>query len=319
MIRTIVVPLDGSRTAELALPWARSLARRTGAAIKLARVRLIPPATASGEGMTAYDPSVFEVTRKEENDYMTNVVERWMDQESETVLTGDLIEPNDTIAGMLIQFAKTVNADLTIMTTRGHGPVSRFLFGSAADEYLTRAEGPTLLIHDNAATAVNPAIDPRISKVIVPLDGSILSEQAVVPALTLFDWFGCEITLLLVLDAVEDIRQIMERTAGSISNQWTPQTASPIAGEYLQQVADRLRRKTSNVQTKVVEHGSAADVILAEAADPTTAIALATHGHGGLTRMIFGSVADKVVRGATGPVLVVRPRTVGEVQAEHRK
>jgi len=307
MIRTILVPLDGSRTAEHALPWARSLSRRTGAAVRLARVRRIPPAPVAGEGMTTYDPDPYTYITKEEDEYMAVAAKTWLDPESETTLTGVLLEPTDSIAGTLIRYAETVSADVTIMTTRGHGTVSRLLFGSVADEYLRRAAGPTLLIRGDAATIPEPSIEPRVGKVIVPLDGSVLSEQAVTPALTLFDWYGCEITLLLVLDAVKDIRQLMERVGGSISHLWTPQTASPIADEYLQQVADRLRRKTSKVRTKVVEHGSAADVILAEAAEPTTAIAMATHGHGGLTRMIFGSVADKVVRGATGPVLIVRP------------
>jgi len=308
MILTIVVPLDGSRTAELALPWARSLSRRTGAIVRLARVRRIPPAPMSGEGMATYDPDPYEYITKEENEYMATVAKTWLDPESETTLTGELLEPTDSTAGTLIRYAEAVTADLTIMTSRGHGPVSRFLFGSVADEYLRRAAGPTLLIQGDAGTVPDPSVEPRVGKVIVPLDGSDLSEQAVTPALALFDWYGCEITLLLVLDAVKDIHQLMERVGGSTSSHWTPQTASPFAGEYLQRVADRLRRKTSNVQTKVVEHGTAANVILAEAADPTTAISLATHGHGGLTRMIFGSVADKVVRGATGPVLVVRPK-----------
>jgi nucleotide-binding universal stress UspA family protein len=307
MIRTIMVPLDGSRTAEHALPWARSLSRRNGAAVRLARVRGIPPAPVSGEGMTTYDPDPYLYISKEEDDYMEAAAKSWLDPESETTLTGVLLEPIDSIAGTLIRYSKTISADLTIMTSRGHDPMSRLLFGSVADEYLRRAPGPTLLIKGDAATSPDPSVEPRVSRVIVPLDGSDLSEQAVTPSLTLFDWYGCEITLLLVLDAVEDIRQLVERVEGSMSHRWTAQTAAPIAGEYLQRVADRLRRETSNVQIKVVEHGSAADVILAEAADPTTAIAIATHGRGGITRMIFGSVTDKVVRGAAGPVLIVRP------------
>lgn len=307
MLRTILVPLDGSRTAEHALPWARSLSRRTGAAVRLARVRSIPPAPMAGEGMTTYDPDPYTYITKEEDEYMAAAAKSWLDPESETTLTGVLLEPNDSIAGTLIKYAETVSTDVTIMTTSGHGVVSRLLFGSVADEYLRRAAGPTLLIRGDVASIPDQSIEPRVGKVIVPLDGSDLSEQAVTPALKLFNWYGCEITLLLVLDAVEDIRQLMERVEGSMSHRWTAQTAAPIAGEYLQRVADRLRQETSKVQTKVVEHGSAADVILAEAADPTTAIALATHGRGGVTRMIFGSVADQVVRGAAGPVLIVRP------------
>ena len=308
MIRTILVPLDGSRTAEHALPWARSLSRRTGAGVRLARVRRIPPAPIAGEGMTTYDPDPHAYITNEENESMAATAETWHDPESETTLTGVLLDPTDSIAGTLIRYAESVAADLTVMTSRGHGPVSRFLFGSVADEYLRRAPGPTLLVQGDAATAPAPTVEPQVGRVVVPLDGSALSEQAVTPALTLFDWYGCEITLLLVLDAVDDLRQLFERGGGSIPHRWDSEAALPVAGEYLQRVADRLRRQASKVRTKVVEHGSAADAILAEAADPTTAVALATHGRGGLTRMMFGSVADKVVRGAAGPVMVVRPK-----------
>jgi len=132
MIRTILVPLDGSRTAEHALPWARSLSRRTGAAVRLARVRRIPPAPVAGEGMTTYDPDPYEYITKEENEYMATAAKTWLDPESETTLTGVLLESTDSIAGTLIRYAESVTADITIMTSRGHGPVSRFLFGSAA-------------------------------------------------------------------------------------------------------------------------------------------------------------------------------------------
>ncbi|MCU0704191.1 MAG: universal stress protein [Fimbriiglobus sp.] len=308
MIRTILVPLDGSRTAEHALPWARFLSRRTGAGVRLARVRRIPPAPVAGEGMTTYDPDPHAYITNEENEYTAAIAKTWLDPDSETTLTAELLEPTDSIAGTLIRYAESVAADLTLMTSRSHGPMSRFLFGSVADDYLRRAPGPTLLVQGDAATAPDPTVEPRVGRVVVPLDGSALSEQAVTPALTLFDWYGCEITLLLVLDAVDDLRQLMERVDGLTSHHWTAQSALPIASEYLQRVADRLRQETSKVRTKVVEHGSAADAILAEAADPTTAVALATHGRGGLTRMIFGSVADKVVRGAAGPVMVVRPK-----------
>jgi nucleotide-binding universal stress UspA family protein len=310
MIRTILVPLDGSQTAENALPWARSLARRSGAAIKLARVRLIPSAPVTSEGMSADNSDVFEYTRDEENSYMTQIVSAWIDSDAQTSLTGELIEGNDTIAGTLIDFAESNHADLTIMTTHGHGPVSRFLFGSVSDEYLRRASGPTLMVRADASITPLTSIEPHIRNVIVPLDGSLLSEQAVSPAIALFDWFGCEITLLLVLDAVGNINHLMESIEGAVSNKLAPKSATPIAEEYLRRVADRLRKDASRVTIRVVEHGSAAETILAHATTPETAIAISTHGQSGLTRMMFGSVADKVVRGAVGPVLAVRPKSV---------
>ena len=75
----------------------------------------------------------------------------------------------------------------------------------------------------------------------------------------------------------------------------------------MNRVADRFRGPGRVVHTDLARHRSAADAILAAGAVPGTVIALATHGRGGLTRLLLGSVADKVIRGAAGPVLVCRP------------
>jgi nucleotide-binding universal stress UspA family protein len=80
------------------------------------------------------------------------------------------------------------------------------------------------------------------------------------------------------------------------------------ARTYLGGVAERLRAQSLRVQTRVVVHMQPAVAILDQCLDlPSSMIALATHGRGGLSRALLGSVADKVIRGATTPVLVYRP------------
>ena len=80
------------------------------------------------------------------------------------------------------------------------------------------------------------------------------------------------------------------------------------AEEYLDQLAARLRSGSLSVQTRVVSHMRPATAILDDASsNGADLIALATQGRGGLKRWLVGSVADKVVRGATTPVLVYRP------------
>ena len=83
------------------------------------------------------------------------------------------------------------------------------------------------------------------------------------------------------------------------------------AEDYLDQLAERFRTRSLNVQTRVVSHLRPATAILDDAsAHGVDLIALATHGRGGLKRLLVGSVADKVLRSAITPVLVYRP--VGE-------
>ena len=77
---------------------------------------------------------------------------------------------------------------------------------------------------------------------------------------------------------------------------------------YLEKVADRFRSRSLQVVTRLLVSSQTATAILEQASStPTDVIALETHGHGGLTRFFLGSVSDKVLRGATIPVLVHRP------------
>ena len=73
----------------------------------------------------------------------------------------------------------------------------------------------------------------------------------------------------------------------------------------------RSRAKASRIDTRVVVAASAVKAVLDMACSETIdLIAIATHGHGGLKRLLLGSVTDKVVRGASTPVLVYRPLCV---------
>jgi nucleotide-binding universal stress UspA family protein len=82
--------------------------------------------------------------------------------------------------------------------------------------------------------------------------------------------------------------------------------------EYLNGVAARLQRQGLRVRTRVLVARDAAEAVLKEAAARTSGlIALATHGRGGLSRLLLGSVAGKLVRAAALPLLVYRP-TGGE-------
>ena len=82
------------------------------------------------------------------------------------------------------------------------------------------------------------------------------------------------------------------------------------AKTYLERVAESLRARSLKVETRVLSHDQPAVAILEEAkARRADLLALATHGRSGLPRLLLGSVADKVVRGASIPVLLARPPT----------
>lgn len=80
------------------------------------------------------------------------------------------------------------------------------------------------------------------------------------------------------------------------------------AQRYLQAIATRLQSAMVDIRTQVVVAQQPAAAILEYARDQAAdLIAIATHGRGGAVRILLGSVADKIVRGASTPILLYRP------------
>jgi nucleotide-binding universal stress UspA family protein len=137
--------------------------------------------------------------------------------------------------------------------------------------------------------------------IVVPLDGSELAERALGPARHLARAIGAALVLIRVVAArPPDGRSL--------------QAAQIDAAErYLCAVADRLRADGARHVIVEAVAGDPAEAILAQTALwRAELIAIATHGRGGLDRLLHGSVADAVVRGARVPVLLIPVRGDGE-------
>ncbi len=149
-----------------------------------------------------------------------------------------------------------------------------------------------------------------LSHVLVPLDGSELSERALAYARQIVEANG-KITLLSVID-VPDYAIAAYYSAGVVAetadrqvmvDQMIPQTHS-----YLDKIAETLRSEGFSVKTEAVI-GEAARAIIekSEVLDVDT-IVMSTHGRSGFSRWLFGSVTSKVLSGTTCPVFVIPSR-----------
>jgi nucleotide-binding universal stress UspA family protein len=146
--------------------------------------------------------------------------------------------------------------------------------------------------------------------ILVPLDGSELAELALPDAFGLAKLSQAEITLLQVVSPIETVVGMETGHPIYIDQQW--ETKKGIAQEYLATICERLRCPDIALNT-VVEMGPAAETIVDYAHQhPVDLIVMATHGRSGLPRWVFGSVADKVLRGADLPVLLVRAHSRGD-------
>ena len=157
------------------------------------------------------------------------------------------------------------------------------------------------------------------SKILLTLDGSDVSQQAIPHAVTLAKQTGAEVVLLQVIDS--EAQMLMRAAGATIEPIAVGQVTADIAHEAV--VAEREEAQTnldgvkaamqaqgvSNVTT-VIREGYPGDEIVA-AADESKAdvVVIATHGRSGIGRVILGSVADHVVRHAgQASVLLVRAR-----------
>ena len=141
------------------------------------------------------------------------------------------------------------------------------------------------------------------TRMLIPLDGSKLAENVLPYARALAGALDLRIDLLSVVDTMDFARTTH---AGHVRDFDPIIEAAVREGEqYLENVARSFTGKT--VDNCVVEQGQADQIIIEKAArDKETLIGMATRGRSGIHRWLMGSVAEKVLRGATNPLLLVR-------------
>ena len=151
------------------------------------------------------------------------------------------------------------------------------------------------------------------NRVVVLLDGSELAEQVLPHVAEIIQGRDSEVYLLSVAPTIVptvatavDIYPIYT-TADFLTVEAAERERIELElNEYLEMVTQRLQPVASHV-SKVVRFGQPAEEILGYAEKVTAdLIAMCTHGRSGLSRWVYGSVADKVLRGARCPVLLVR-------------
>ena len=294
-LQSLMVPLDGSRFAEAALPIAALLAGRAGAKVRLALVHV--PATPPGADAAGVDVTVQE----RERGYLAGTASRL---DPAGVVVPELLLLEGQPGPALAEELEHHPADLVVMATHGRGAVSRLWLGSVADYLIRHLHLPVLLVRPQEGGPLYGST--RLAEVLVPLDTSTTSEQVIEPALAVAGPTG-RLTLLHVVEPVLGVSE----PALPFPMPMDPKLIDDLrhmAQARLDRVADRLRERGVTVVTRVLTGMGAAGMILEEAARGRyDLIAMTTHGEGGLRRLLLGSVADKVIRGTDIPLMTMRP------------
>jgi nucleotide-binding universal stress UspA family protein len=309
MARAVLVPVDASSFAEHALPYAVGIARRTGAVLHLALVHvpadLFAPAFAVPDTLDTRDPA----SREHGAIYLDEVAARLAGGDVEmkpVLLTG---RPADALA----RYAGEEDVEVVVMTTHGRGGLQRAWLGSTTDRMVRQCGAPILVIRPTDATReVSPGSDHIFNRVVAALDGSAASERALHSALDLCVAPDAEVILTHVLTWGAPPEAGYLPQSAHVPADHAAEEEGRMA-EYLRRVAARPALAGREVSTRILaDYEPAAAVLdLAESADADLLV-LGTHGRGGLSRLLLGSVADKVIRGTSRAVFVMRcPRTPG--------
>jgi len=290
-----LVDTIGMTPLEAALPLALEISRRTGARVHLATV-LEPVTSFAYEG---WEGAAVEWSEE----YLADVGERVEGKAggelTHAVLSGHTVE---TLQKECDEHA----VDLVIMASHGRGALSRLWLGSVADGFVRQASCPVILVRPDEDAEPQTTFDHSFETLLIPLDGSELSENALAHATEFGELFDSAYHLTRVVSYPVDIASpYLPHTAQL--NQQVMEDAKRSAGEYLEKSAEAMRRRGLRVTTSVAVDAQAGNGILAEAeAVGADMVAMATHGRKGFRRAILGSAADKVLRGLHVPILLHR-------------
>jgi nucleotide-binding universal stress UspA family protein len=310
MLRSIVVPLDGSAFSEHALPLACSLARQSGAILHLLHIHQPPPPipAAGFEMVDLYDKRL----REDELAYLADVKRR-IDAAGDVVTKTALRGDGDVVRSVR-DYAEEFAADQMVMATHGRGALGRWWFGSVADELARTMPRPVVLVRPGEGEA-DVTRRPQLKSIVVALDGTGLAEQIVEPVIRMGEPFGATFALVRVCPPVIRTSYLPEGTTiqgldnGELEHLSALQRkALGECKDYLDAVAARFTASGLRCTTHApVEEEPAYGILGIARAQSAGLIAMETHGRRGLSRLFLGSVAEKVVRGAEVPVLMNRP------------
>lgn len=300
MSGNVLTPLDGSRFGEAALPFASAISDHVGWSLHLLHVHVPDPRyrkIRSGLSAGARGRHErFDWALRAREAYLEGTVERHgLNVGSMAALEADPKGVSSTIR----RHADQLSTDLIVMSTHGRTGVERFWLGSVADALARATAVPVFLVRTTPDGPSRRQMS-QVRRVLVPLDTSPVGEKILDPVLQLAPALGWNVHLLHVVPTrILFGARTYPLLAGDIVQRHRQGT------EYLRGVATRFRDRGVPVTIEVVERDDPSRAIVERAGDiEADLVAMASHGRGGLTRAILGSVTDGVISRSSLPLLV---------------
>lgn len=292
---TVLIPLDGSIGAERVLEHLPWLAPSATTHIVLISVVNTPHYVYGAISFAS--PDLHTTIWSDTQEYLEQVRAR---------LQGAGYSVTVTICGgdpavEILDMARSLEVDMVAMTTHGHTGFVRWALGSVAERVIQAATFPVFLVRASFDLASGPP-----ARIMVPLDGSKFSERALPLATEIAHRLQCEVLLLNAFSGAEQNGNRLYLGTQSelyeMIDQWRREM-----GSYLAERVEQLGKEDVVVQTRMVVADAAAAIHDFSEMDHVGLIVMSTRGRSGMERWVYGSVANRVLRAANCPLLLLPP------------
>ena len=298
MYKRMLVPLDGSKLAEIALSYARHLAGR----LPDMEVVLLHVYNPQDVGLAPMHRAYIE---------QAAVTVRGQTEGGVVVkVRGELLAgyPADEI----VPYVDKNKINLILMATHGSSGVNRWAMGSVAYKVMRSVKVPVLLIR---AGITEEMISDKMrgGSILVPLDGTKGAESVLPHVEELVIQFGVD-EMEVVLLGVCEPPDISSDYPYSMPISWEEHVEQEqikcklVAGVYLAEIGKEIKKAGLKVRTELLLGKPASEIIAYASENNSSFIIMATHGRSGISRWAYGSVAEEVMLGTFTPILLVGQR-----------
>lgn len=297
MYAKILIPLDGSKTSERVLPFARALAGTLKLPVELLEVVDVSAVSAPGGSEKA--PHLDALIAEGERECREHL--KMVAGEFPGSKVGCMVE-RGTPADVIIERAAADKGTLIAMATHGRSGVNRWMMGSVAEKVLRGSESTMFLVR--ADEDARPDGTAMIRSIVVPLDGSELAESVLPSAVEIAKSLDLEVILCRAYELAasayygsEDNLPNYDAMLLNLKNE--------VEGYLTDKAASLKQAGLAKVSWIALAGAGADEIVRYTRGHPDALIAMCTHGRSGVRRWVLGSVTERVVRRSEDPVLVV--------------
>jgi nucleotide-binding universal stress UspA family protein len=307
MINHILVPLDGSALAECVLPHVKAIAPVTNARITLLRV--LQPAQ-NGRDTPVVDPVEWHLQKQNAEKYMERVVGR-LNESGILGVESIILEGNP--AGVVIDFARSNNVDLIVLSTHGRSGLSGWNVSGVVQKILLRSYKSTLLVRAYLPPTTQTT-KIRYKRLFVGMDCSPRSEFVLPFAINLAQFHKSQLILETVIEKPRLINRmpVSEETAELVT-QFVEKNFQA-ASHYFKQLLAQFSTKELKIKTHI-SIGENAIAVLHDMAEEANAdlVLLVAHGETGERRWPYGSVTTSFIAYGNTSLLIMQDLSDTEI------